>query len=389
MGRPKRVVPPAMILTLDFGGSGLKGIVQTVDGTPQALYMEPEVSPASLSSLQEKTESNLGRAYPENIAWVGAAGEYRAVGYLAASRYNANPGLSRKKYESAFYKILAAIWVAKEKLKLPDGGSVSLALLLPPGEFEDSQLLLPMLKAALPEFITPTGTMSCSLTSYECFPEGGGIYLNYCKLFGEAIKRSVVAVISVGYRNASVLVSRRGVVDKGRTTNLGMVRLVELVMERTSGLTAESLVGAIAAAGNDMSAKHFWKLTTSSTQAARQAEVNKIIEAISKSRLEYAIALTSWLAEVLPSREELDEVIICGGTADYLKQELNDCFRATPVVWHGGVEIPPLLNEQWLGSRLADVWGLSAYHAAKVRASFAGGKTIRRQVKQEVVVQHG
>ncbi len=142
MGRPKRIVPPSMILTLDFGGSGLKGIVQTPDGTPQALYMEPEVCPANLSSLREKTEGNLGSAYPENIAWVGALGEYRAVGYLAASRYNANAGLSRKKYESAFYKILAAIWVAKEKLKLPDGGSVSLALLLPPGEFSVRWLLL-------------------------------------------------------------------------------------------------------------------------------------------------------------------------------------------------------------------------------------------------------
>lgn len=388
MGRPKRIVPPSMILTLDFGGSGLKGIVQTADGTPQALYMEPEVCPANLSSLREKTEGNLGSAYPENIAWVGALGEYRAVGYLAASRYNANAGLSRKKYESALYKILAAIWVAKEKLKLQSKVRVALALLLPPGEFEDSELLLQMLKEALPEFLTPTGTMSCTLTSYECFPEGGGIYLNYCKQVGEAIKRSVIAVVSVGYRNASVLVSRRGVVDKGKTTNLGMVRLVELVMERTSGLNAQSLVSAIAAAGNDLSAKHFWKLATSSNQAARQAEVDKMISAIEKSRLEYAIALTSWLSEVLPGKEELDEVIICGGTADYLKKELDLHFPATPIVWHGGVEIPAYLNAQWLGSRLADDWSLSVYHAAKVKASFGGSKTTRSQTKQEAVA-HG
>ena len=71
---------------------------------------------------------------------------------------------------------------------------------------------------------------------------------------------------------------------------------------------------------------------------------------------------------MLPSKTELDEAIVCGGTADYLREELDAVFPATGVVWHGGVVIPPALNEQWLGSRLADVWALSVYHGAKVRA---------------------
>ena len=76
----------------------------------------------------------------------------------------------------------------------------------------------------------------------------------------------------------------------------------------------------------------------------------------------------SWLTEVLPNKNELDEVIICGGTADYLREELDSVFPTTPIVWHGGVEVPQTLNEQWLGNRLADVWALSVYHAIKVRA---------------------
>ncbi len=81
----------------------------------------------------------------------------------------------------------------------------------------------------------------------------------------------------------------------------------------------------------------------------------------------------SWLSEVLPSKNELDEVIICGGTADYLREELDTVFPTTPIVWHGGVEIPPNLNEQWLGNRLADVWALSVYHGIKVRAGRRSG----------------
>lgn len=100
----------------------------------------------------------------------------------------------------------------------------------------------------------------------------------------------------------------------------------------------------------------------------RDTEIEKIISAVHSSRAEYAIALINWLKEVLPSKNELDEAIICGGTADYLRQELDAVFPATPVIWHGGVEIPLTLNEQWLGSRLADVWALSVYHGIKVRA---------------------
>jgi hypothetical protein len=53
----------------------------------------------------------------------------------------------------------------------------------------------------------------------------------------------------------------------------------------------------------------------------------------------------------------------------YLREELDTVFPTTPVIWHGGVEIPSTLNEQWLGSRLADVWALSVYHSIKVRAA--------------------
>jgi hypothetical protein len=246
--------------------------------------------------------------------------------------------------------------------------------LLPPGEFEDSALLKPMLRDTLTEFDTPTGKVNAKLIGYECFPEGGGIYAMYCKNTGEAIRRKVIALLMLGYRNASVIISRRGILNRGKTTNLGMAKMVDLVIERTSGLASEELVKAIASqnsvnatAGNEPKPQHFYHLCSDNNH--RDAEIEKIIFAVNSSRVEYAIALTNWLKEVLPSRNELDEVIICGGTADYLREELDTVFPATPVVWHGGVEIPSNLNEQWLGNRLADVWALSVYHSIKVRAA--------------------
>jgi hypothetical protein len=366
MGRLNRQAHPEVTLTLDFGGSGTKAIAQIRGGKPTAIWMEPSVIEATKISLAFQTR-NLGNAYPENTAWVGIGEDYRAIGYLARSTYSATPGLKPRKYELALYKTLAVVWAIKQKFKLPDSFDISIALLLPPGEFEDSALLKPMLRDALAEFDTPTEKVNANLIGYECFPEGGGIYAMYCKNTGEAIRRKVIALVMLGYRNASVMISRRGILNRGKTTNLGMSKMVDLVIERTSGLVAEELVEAIASSGSEPKPQHFHHLCSDNNH--RDVEIEKIIYAVYSSRAEYAIALTNWLKEVLPSRNELDEVIICGGTADYLREELDTVFPITPIVWHGGVEIPSNLNEQWLGSRLADVWALSVYHSIKVRAA--------------------
>ncbi len=364
MVRLNKQAYPEVTLTLDFGGSGTKGIAQIRGGRTTAIWMEPAVIEATRTSLTFQTR-NLGNADPENTAWVGIGGDYRAVGYLARSTYSATPGLKPRKYELALYKTLAAVWVIKQKFKLPESFDISLALLLPPGEFEDSALLKPMLRDALAEFDTPTVKVSTNLIGYECFPEGGGIYAMYCKNTGEAIRRKVIALVMLGYRNASVMISRRGILNRGKTANLGMAKMVDLVIERTSGLAAEDLMKAITSAGNEPKPQHFHNIYSSSNH--RDTEIEKIISAVHSSRAEYAIALTNWLKEVLPSQNELDEVIICGGTADYLREELDMVFPSTPIVWHGAIEIPSKLNEKWLGHRLADVWALSVYHSIKVR----------------------
>ena len=151
----------------------------------------------------------------------------------ARSIYSATPRLKPRKYELALYKTLAAVWAIKQKFKLSDSFDISLALLLPPGEFEDSALLKPMLKEALTEFDTPTKKKTANLIGYECFPESGGIYAMYCKNTGEAIRRKVIALVMLGYRNASVIISRRGILNRGKTGKLGMIKMVDLVIEGT------------------------------------------------------------------------------------------------------------------------------------------------------------
>ncbi|WP_228059896.1 ParM/StbA family protein [Plectonema radiosum] len=285
MGRLNNLAYPEVTLTIDFGGSGTKGIVQIRGGKPTAFWIEAAVIEVPYTSLAFQTR-NLGNAYPQNTAWVGVGEDYRAVGYLARSIYSATPRLKPRKYELALYKTLAAIWVIKQKFKLSDSFDISLALLLPPGEFEDSALLKPMLKEALTQFDTPTKKINANLVGYECFPESGGIYAMYCKNTGEAIRRKVIALVMLGYRNASVIISRRGILNRGKTAKLGMTKMVDLVIEGTSGLEAEELIEAIVAAGDEPKAQHFYHLCSSNS--TKDAQIEKIISVVNSSRAEYA-----------------------------------------------------------------------------------------------------
>jgi hypothetical protein len=55
----------------------------------------------------------------------------------------------------------------------------------------------------------------------------------------------------------------------------------------------------------------------------RQREVEEIADA----RAEYVALLRNWLIQHLPSQTRIDEFIVSGGTARYLKRELTDVLK--------------------------------------------------------------
>jgi hypothetical protein len=248
-----------------------------------------------------------------------------AVGYLASSQFYGNAGLSSFKYERAFPKTLAAVWAVAHRLGLTKKKKISAAIgvLLPAGEYENASRLKELITEGLDNFSTPTGTMSVSLSHYESKPEGGGVLMVYATSQDAAVLKSkTVAVVMVGYRNASILVSERGVVGKRLTSPLGFIRLVELVERRISTLVGTArLAAAIARAGESIQTAPLMPLAMSSQKESRLSEVEKLVGAIESSRDQYLHSLSSWLRENLP--KELDEVILCGGTAYYLRDSLG------------------------------------------------------------------
>jgi hypothetical protein len=196
--------------------------------------------------------------------------------------------------------------------------------------------------------------------------EGGGIALIHNSNLGSAFKQRVTAFVMVGFRNASVIVSARGAVGKGKTSDLGMVRLVDLVQERTSNYDAPRLALSIASSGVSYNRPYFYRIARNREDAAKDREVDQLIEAVKLSRFDYARMLSHWINEVLPP--DLDEIVFCGGTSEYMKPELRNQFSHYSLSWHAGITVPKTLDPDGLGCRIADVYGLFSYFKSQFEA---------------------
>lgn len=364
--------PPDLIITLDFGGSATKCVYADASLNEKLLVMEPEVLSVPESAITSYESTKLGVPDPVDSAWVKVEGQCYVVGYLARSRFHGNPGLSSLKYERAFPKTLTAVWVAAQKLKLGRKFSVAIAILMPSGEHESGMQLHELLVDGLKDFDTPTGKINATLTLFDCKPEGGGVYMMHLANEGYVAKRKTIAVVMVGYRNASILLSERGQIAKRVTSTLGFIKLVELVENRTAGLPSTAqLARAIALAGDKVNTRHLLPLAMSSVPETRSEEVQKLVLAINACREEYASALCSWLKDVLPRQVNLDEVVFCGGTAEYMRRELEAHFAYTDISWNAEIEIPQGLQSEELGTRLCDAYGTHLYFRGLVADSFA------------------
>lgn len=360
MARTKRNKLPDLTLVLDFGGSLTKAIYTGSSPGEKLLCMEPEVISVPKSAVDTYERIKLGNPTPADAAWVGYDDSYYVVGYLARSQFNGNAGLSQLKYERAFPKTLAAVWVAAMALGLKNKFTAAIAVLLPASEYENRQRLEELLREGLTKFDTPNGILNVTLTHFDCKPEGAGVYLMHESNQPAALQHKICAVVMIGYRNASILVAERGQVGKRETSELGFIRMVKLVERRISGLPATAqLASAIAMAGHQPNPTPLKPLMMASVPDEREEDLRKLVDAIHSCRSQYVMSLHSWFREVLP--KTLDEVLLSGGTAEYLAPELEKYFAEIPISWNAAIELPDSLQDAQIGHRLCDAYGMYQY----------------------------
>lgn len=341
-----------LILALDLGGSMTKIIGGVSFAQRDVFGMEPQV----IELPKEFLESGWFSDQECDRAWVEVFDKSYAVGSLACALANANPMLSRPKSELALPKTLAALWLMKERFTLSNHLRLFLCCLLPPGERKDGEKLKEQLQQVAPGFQTPSGQITFVLEEFRCKAEGSGIFmLHRCKRTSEALRRTGVAVVMLGYRNISTMVFERNNLVDSQTCQMGFANLIKKVVQQTSSQNLSRLAPAVANYLETNCDKALQDILVS----GEPSELEQLKKAIALAKKGYEIEVGNWLKEVLPSH--VQEVVLGGGTVDTLRAEIFEMLAAKKLYLHADVELPDDIKALKLGNRFGDLWCIWDY----------------------------
>ncbi len=347
-------------IAFDPSSSLSKAFYTTGGYSPEWLVMEPDVVQVSPEAIVQYEENCIGSPKSTDSAYISVNDQPYAVGFLAKTRFYAQSKLEVLKFEAAVYKVLALVGALAQEKKLGTVFSLNLGILLPYSEYADRTRFQEVLKNALATFKFKKVEYRVRLEGFVCLPEGAGLLLKGLDFKVPPSERDV-AVIMIGYRNASLLVTHRGQMDQGETTPLGMIRMLERIVEATSGLSATELVSPVYKAGKRVKLSSLKVLDKTTIHQWGNEELKDLQQIVMAARKQYWQLLTDWLK----SRKltNVETVILAGGTAHYYQDELSKFFQEIPVNWGDKLEVQlenkmgNLLSKKELNWRLTDVFG--------------------------------
>lgn len=348
-------------------GSSLTKVIYQVSGDDLSeakfLCMEPEVMELPISSIEMRDQ--IGMLTGENDAWLTNKKKDKTcqvVGQLAR-QFGTKPNLAPLKYEGILPKFLATVGAIVEKEKLSPQVEIKAAVLLPYGEFADREELEQQLSSQMKSFYFRGQRINGQLTNIKCFPEGGGFAWELRSEKGdEWFNHGIGIVLMLGHRNSSCLVFENGVLNQKRsaTSDLGFARMLDLIIQQTSGQDRENLTRAVYEVGEDIKADH--KLVRVMTRSKESANINReaqrLADAISTARQDYFRFFKDWFDPLCPQR--INWLVIGGGCAYYFKPELSKYLHWTDPRW-GEMPEEDFQNlvswsEDSLRYRIVDVW---------------------------------
>lgn len=321
-------------LSIDLGSSKTKAVWSNGCQTTQCqfLTMEPEVLQCDedyLSAYRSK-RVNLYATSSEDV-WLklNKNDNAYAVGFLATVLL-ANVNLNALKYESALYKILAVAGIVAERQQTTSL-TINLAVLLPWSEWSDRHKLHEIVSKALKSFWFRGTHYRIKLKQWNTLPEGAGVTINRCTGLSQATKTIVTLVF--GHRNSSCLVFERGMLVEGDTTDLGFYRLIDYIVNQTSGQNPHRLTQSIYQLGNPLNPDNplVKSLCKSQRLENQNREVIELIEAITQAQKSYWELINQWLIAKVPSY--VNEIVVAGGTAKYLYSHLSQHFSGISCYW--------------------------------------------------------
>ena len=217
-------------IVIDPGSSATKVAYRLEDSSTQCFSMSPYCA-AVPPDYPQSSGWGIGSTHIEN-AWVSHGDACYLLGAIAKKFQGSAVRNDELKYVKAFYKILGVLCHVQTLIQqaLP----IDLGILLPFDEYVTKDRLEEALVAAQ-DLVQYCGrSLSLDINEVTICPEGAGLFLQGLppKIDRQSAR---VAVLVIGHRNASWLVTDKGspLVAESVTNNLGFRWLVQEVRQRT------------------------------------------------------------------------------------------------------------------------------------------------------------
>ena len=342
----------SIYLSVDTGYSGTK-VAYRLEGEERFRYflMSPKMTSITREKLNNYRERKgwLGIPAPERQSWLELdEREIIAVGSMAEEFDSIYSRVKpeKPKYESALYKVLAAIGVVVQKHQLSSRKKIKLhlAVLLPCNEYSTRFLFQETLLSICSsyKFRGQTIKVKCEVI---CHAEGGGLAMARVKMNGsEWFARQKLGILMLGSRNLTGLYFEYGELKVAESPLMGFSYLVNDIVEETSGLTPERLTEAIFQGLRKVRRKYsdrngcqkrpVWaeleeiqNLATAINPSLRSEEIIYIANVIERVAGEWSEKIENWLREVFPPN--LTEISISGGSLPFFAPMLEQHFNSS------------------------------------------------------------
>lgn len=290
------------------------------------MLIEPHATNVPRTALQNYERYTIGSAAPEAAAWVSFGDNHWALGHLARTHFHAVHCLESLKIDSAVPMTLAMVGAIAERRRLSTDFSIALGILLPWSEYTDRERFEAVISNALKSFSFRGRDLQVTVEKFTCLPEGAGLFARGRVAISPGArivnpKERAIAVLSLGYRNASILYVDRGELAWGVTEDFGFSRAIQKVQIFSSGQQRPEKLLPVICRTQRPSRKLLSTLVRTTLPELRERELDGLVKAVADAREEYVATLTHWLRQKLP--QTLDEILISGGTARHIQPELG------------------------------------------------------------------
>jgi hypothetical protein len=344
---------PQLTIVLDFGGSGTK-VAASLDNSPIYFLMPPHC--AEISQDDCKSED-----FNENSIWFCCGDSCYAVGLLAEQASGKSIKIKPLKVESAPIKTIAAIIIAASKLGLGKKILLSLSILLPSGETQQSNLYKKDLDQLLLQKITsPFGAIQLKVRLFKADFEGKGILL-YHRQETRSVRNTMVLML--GYRNASFIATQGKIIVSKHCSDIGFHNFLQKIVSLTSGYSLEHLLLPVTRYGSSKDELHLAPcLRFSPGNSHRFQELEDLKKAIDQAEDFYIRQLIDWLTEFLSAK--VDEVVMAGGAAAYIGYLLANKLSGTiapnkkVIYLYENESLPSEISIIKDGDRFLDIYGI-------------------------------